>query len=698
MAQNIWLQAVSPTALRHAFDKVERNGGGPGGDGMSTEVFGHQLTRNINALSDALITGIHEPGPCRRYYIPKSRGGTRRLMVPCVKDRIVHTAFANVLSPILEPHFETSSFAYRPGRSVQQAVRAIEGWRNEGYQHVIEADIVGYFDAVRHDLLLSALETVIKDLSGYSQVIDFLADELRDQGIQLQSLGRGIVQGSPLSPLLANLYLDKLDEKIHGRGVRIVRFADDFVILCKRLRDREDAFEELQEVLSSLDLQLHPGKTRMIDFDRGFEFLGYLFVRSLALQREPETGKARPRGSSLRKPDKVIPARITPASSSHSVTNTTKLAASPPIGTQHPQETRSTPPAKPPETGTASEDSLQADYATGDRVLYVLENGRQVSAFQHGVVVSTALGNPIATIPADRINRLEIGPSVGWNPDLIEFCLSHAIQFILVNSRGEMKGMVVGQDGDRARLQFAQASSCSDDGKATILSRLVVDARIRNQRTQLFRLNRRQQLKPVDEVLVRMGRHLRKLAHIGSVDQLRGIEGACGADYWQALGLLALNAPKPFRRTRPATDHLNATINFLTAMLERDVRSSISHAGLHTGFGFLHRPQDYSSAAVYDLMEPFRAPLSEGLAVYLLNSRRLRPEMFDDEPSPVRISGQGRRAIVNGYETAVSKRINVTGKKLKLSWRMMMRRQAQDLAKAYRTGELGSFQPYLMEV
>jgi len=152
------------------------------------------------------------------------------------------------------------------------------------------------------------------------------------------------------------------------------------------------------------------------------------------------------------------------------------------------------------------------------------------------------------------------------------------------------------------------------------------------------------------------------------------------------------------RRTRPAKDPLNASLNYLTALLERDVRAAILCIGLHGGFGTLHACQDRGEALVYDQMEPFRAPLNEGLVAFLFNARRLRSEMFTALPEGgVRIEGPARRALIKGYEQAVARRVKGTGGTSKLAWRAMMRHQARSLARAVRADDAALFQPYLME-
>ncbi len=663
---DIWQELTRPRSLRVAFDKVYANHGVAGGNGVSVDDFKIGSGPKLVALSGQLREGIYQAGDCKQFLIPKKSGGTRLLMVPNVRDRIVHTAIANELTPLLEPLFENSSFAYRPGRSVKQAVAAIEHWRNAGFKHVIEADIKNYFDEICHDKLLKCLHMSLSHVSGIETLISFLTSEFAHQARQLERKERGLLQGSPLSPLLANLYLDVLDEEIVDRGVRIVRFADDFVILCKKITHAHSALEELQEILDALGLQLNMAKTRLVDFDKGFEFLGYLFVRSLAMKRESISTRS-------------------------NVEHTRSKAIAPP----DPKPIEIEPPAV---DHADPREVISSRHATGDRVLYVMEKGRKVSADSQNCYVLTPESNEVMALPFARIDRIVLGRDVDLDRDFIDLCAANNKQLYFTNGRGEPLARLSTPQDNYPALQLSQAVACANPQSAAILTRKIVEARIRNQRTQLFRLNRQRKNSDVVQALNRMKYLLRKLPFKETVAQMRGIEGASGAEFWPVLAALCVDSSQPFKRTRPATDPLNAVINYLTFMLERDITSATRSCGLNCGFGFLHKPRDYSLAAVYDLMEPFRAPLNEGLAVYLFNAKRLRPEMFFKlENGKIRIDYVAQRAIITGYEQAVAKRVNVTGKKMKLSWRMMMKRQAVDLANAYRTDDLDSFQPYLME-
>jgi len=635
---NLWETLTRPALLDQAWEKVRANDGCSGGDGLTIAAYGTRAAQRLLGLGKRLENGNYRPERVRRVDIPKKKGGFRRLLIPSLEDRILHTAIAQVLTPVLDPQFEEASFAYRPGRSVKQAVDAIERWRNAGYWHVIEADIVGFFDAINHDHLLEKLEVALRGYGGAPEIVAQVAHWLAHLGQETGVPGKGVAQGSPMSPILANLYLDALDETIEGKGIRLVRFADDFIVLAKKRASAEAALGEVREVLADHGLELHPEGTRVIDFDRGFEFLGHLFVRSMVLQQvsDPEE-------------DLISVLR--------DVADQDSKAA---------QEAR------------ALQAEVDNGYDRGDRVLYVHEPGRRLGLRNLSFAVSQD-DNELVAIANERVDRIELGTGVTLDP------------------AGRIDGRLERPRSDRAGLQMAQAKACLDPQHRLALARAIVDARIRNQRTQLYRLNRRQKDEEVTAAFARMGRHLRKTPHAMTVEALRGIEGVVAAEYWPALGALCDGAARPFRRQRPARDALNAAINYMTAMLERDIYAALQSAGLHTGFGVLHSASDYHDAAVYDLMEPFRAPLTEGVAVFLFNAKRLTPEMFTiNADASARILPAGIKSIISGYESAVSRQINVPGRSFKLAWRPLMRRQAVDLGKAFRDPAT-AFSAYVME-
>jgi CRISPR-associated protein Cas1 len=547
---DLWERVTSQEALQEAWHKVLANDGSPGGDGVTLQDFKTNLFANIMQLRAELLGGTYRTGPFRKVSIPKKKPGYRVLTIPSVRDRVVHTSIANALTPIFEPHFEDSSFAYRPDRGVVHAVQRIETWRKRGYSTVVEADIVSYFDNVDQELLLDKIRLLVGSLPGAAAVLALIAGILVDQGRALGTPGQGLVQGSPLSPLLANLYLDALDEEIEGNGVKIVRFADDFVILCKSEKKAEKALAHCVKVLAAHNLRLHEDATRIVNFDKGFDFIGYLFLKSLALKQKSE--------------DVVIP-------------------RGKPVKSQITDE------------GVIELDDKGSRFDPGKRVLYVLDPSHALTTRNRSFSVLREDGTELIAIPHQRIGRIEVGPGPDFTRRVFDLALDSAIELSVLDGYGQTKGIATSTNGKRATLQLAQAKGVLDEAFRAAIAQRLVASRIRNQRTQLMRLNRGHAIETVDRALDNMKRTLCKLESRPSVDELRGIEGAATAAYWPALGqLLQEDRPAIFGRSRPAQDPVNAAINYMTAILERDTRAAIQSVGLHPGFAFLHGSREPS--------------------------------------------------------------------------------------------------------
>ncbi|WP_448583244.1 CRISPR-associated primase-polymerase type A1 [Thermocrinis sp.] len=269
---SLWEQVLSSSTLQEAWRRVLMRGGSPGLDGMAVETFALKAEQHLQRLAKELAENRYQPYPPRWIEVPKRSGGVRRLAILCVRDRIVQLALHIVLSPLWDKRFAPCSYAYRPGRSALQAVAAVERARAMGKVWVIDADIESFFDSVPHKPLFDLLQ-------------EWLPDERVRQLVQLcvtataPTRGRGIAQGAPLSPLLANLYLHPFDEAISQAGYSLVRYADDFVILCATRLQAEEALQRAERLLNGLGLRLNTNKTRIVYWDEGFTFLGYVFTK-----------------------------------------------------------------------------------------------------------------------------------------------------------------------------------------------------------------------------------------------------------------------------------------------------------------------------------------------------------------------------------------------------------------------------------
>jgi RNA-directed DNA polymerase len=301
---------IRPSTLATAWHKVARNKGAGGVDGQSVDRFAANAERYLQELHEELRTGTYRPQPVKRVDIPKADGRTRPLGIPTVKDRIVQQALKMVMEPIVEVQFRPASYGFRPGRSCKDALRHVDRLLKEGFVYVVDADLKSYFDSIPHDRLMALVEGSISDGRVLSLVDSFLRQDVM-KGMERWSPTTGTPQGAVISPLLANLYLHPLDLLMEASGRQMVRYADDFVILCRTQAEAAAALRDVQDWVAANGLALHPDKTRLGDCrepGRGFEFLGYRFEagrrlvrkKSLkALKDKVRTKTVRSRGDSL---------------------------------------------------------------------------------------------------------------------------------------------------------------------------------------------------------------------------------------------------------------------------------------------------------------------------------------------------------------------------------------------------------------
>ena len=286
-------KVYAPATLSAAWERVRVNDGAAGVDSQSIERFEARAERYLAELSTAMREDSYRPQPIRRVDIPKGDGRTRPLGIPTVKDRIVQTAVKFVLEPIFEATFRPTSYGFRPGRGCRDALREVAQLIEDGHAFVVDADFESYFDTIPHERLMQRIEERISDGRILGLVRGWLGQDIM-QDLQRWTPTEGTPQGAVISPLLANIYLHPLDNLMAARGYRMVRYADDFVVLCKSREQADAALAEIRAWVADNGLRLHPDKTRVGDCRQageGFDFLGYRFeagrrfVRKKSLDR-----------------------------------------------------------------------------------------------------------------------------------------------------------------------------------------------------------------------------------------------------------------------------------------------------------------------------------------------------------------------------------------------------------------------------
>ena len=285
-------KVYAPQMLAAAFARVEANAGAAGVDHQTITMFANRLEQNLQQLHEALRQSTYQPQAIRRAYILKLGSKEKRpLGIPTVRDRVVQAALRGVLEPIFEVGFAEHSYGFRPNRGCKDALRRVDRLLEQGYVWVVDADLKSYFDTIPQDQLMERVRLKVADGRVLGLVEAFLKQEVMDTAREWAphlDQGRGTPQGAVLSPLLSNIYLDPLDHLMAQEDFEMVRYADDFVVLCRSDQQARDALQRVKAWAEPNGLVLHPVKTRIVDASQpgGFDFLGYHFEQGQHWPRE----------------------------------------------------------------------------------------------------------------------------------------------------------------------------------------------------------------------------------------------------------------------------------------------------------------------------------------------------------------------------------------------------------------------------
>jgi RNA-directed DNA polymerase len=279
---SLWDKVWKQDNLSQAILKVILKAGSAGVDGQTTQQWSQDWTAEQEQLQAQLQQGTYRPQPARRVWIPKPGTSEQRpLGIPCVRDRVVETALLHVLEPIFERDFAAQSYGFRPGRSCLHALERVESLLQSGHTWIVDVDLKSYFDTIPQDRLMALVQRRVQDGKVLGLLQAYLQAGILEAGQNWQPTEQGTPQGSVISPLLSNIYLNPLDHQMAQQGYEMVRYADDLVVCCPSEAQAHQALATLSAWVSQAGLKLHPTKTRIVNAARkgGFDFLGYHFER-----------------------------------------------------------------------------------------------------------------------------------------------------------------------------------------------------------------------------------------------------------------------------------------------------------------------------------------------------------------------------------------------------------------------------------
>jgi len=716
-----WQAFLTAENFWQAWQKVRSRQGCAGVDGETIAAFERHADRHLATLRRQLHQGTYQPLPLRTFKLPKPpklKPGEppqlewRQLAVPTVRDRIVQQALLNLLYPILEPHFEASSFAYRPGRSHHSAVRQVDQWRKRGYDWVLDADIIKYFDHVQHDRLFAELQERVQDPAVGKLVEQWVSSGLATaSGLILPT--QGIPQGAVVSPILANVYLDDFDEAIADAGFKLVRYADDFVVLAKSKSQIETAQALVDSLLESIGLELHPDKTRITNFQQGFHFLGHTFVRSLVIEDQGKGKQKRDKGAGAAKVQQSESPILTYSPPPAQKTQMQQALLDAIQASQQPIP----PPLyvvmgyKLRDEKTVQIESNEWSWKTGMSTLYLVKQGTVLRKDHGRFVIEGGKFEPPPTppqsspqppleIPIKEVGRILVLGRIQLSTSAIEVCLEQQIPVIFMSQTGDYKGHLWSSEFCDLPTEAAQFGRRSDRPFQLEMAQRLLHGKLTNSRHLLLRLNRKRKVSGLIAKIHRIDQHIAALTKTDDLDVMRGHEGSAARLYFEALGQLITNPGFSLtgRTRRPPKDPVNSLLSFGYTLLFNNVISLILAEGLNPYLGNLHRSDRKEPHLAFDLMEEFRSPVVDSLVIWLVNKKAIRPTdfTFPNAEGGVYLEGAARRVFLKHFEDRISEEVSHPAVQQPVSYRRAIQLQIQQYKRCLQDST--PYQPFIRSI
>ncbi|MCG6860684.1 MAG: CRISPR-associated endonuclease Cas1 [Chromatiaceae bacterium] len=562
-----------------------------------------RLADRLERLSAHLAGASYDPTALEGVVIQEKDGDLRGLAIPPFWDRVAQRALTQVVAPALEPLMYSRSYGYRRGRSRQGASLDIQAAWREGYRWVYEADIDDFFDNVDWAHLRTRLQALFRDDPAVELILAWVGAPVDYQGFRIERM-RGLPQGAPLSPLLANLMLDDFDSDLESAGFRLVRFADDFVVLCRSREQAEAAGAAVRRSLEELGLTLNEDKSRAVAFEQGFRYLGYLFLNDMVLDVSGGKDEA--------------PVRKPPPPNSWLARIGRREAR--PLDNSF---------ALPKRREEVSEDfggRLSLGERGNEGTLVIITGKSAFASTSGGRLIVSRDDETLIDCPWTGISALLLIGAHHVTTPALRAALGLSVPIHFASGFGKYQGTVwngvPGAEG--GALWLRQQTWLQDAERALPAARQVVMARIRHMREVL------RQRRPTDFIKERNALQT-AMKSAGTADDLaalNGVEGNATRTYFGALKALV---PDEYgfsgRNRRPPRDPFNALLSLGYTLLYAHVETLVRVSGLYPWIGFYHQPHGTHATLASDLMEPFRH-LIERIALTIVIRAELEPADF----------------------------------------------------------------------
>ena len=693
--------------FERAWKKVAENYGCAGVDGESIDRFARNQTINIYQLRDAVAKATYQSLPCKQAIIPKRNGSQRELKIPTVRDRIVQQALLNILYPLMEKKFSSASFAYRPNLSYINAVEKVAEWRDLGYQWVLDADIIKFFDNIDHRRLLKEVRFHIDNPRILCLIKSWISvGVLTDEGVVVPQ--KGIPQGAVISPLLANIYLHEFDELVAATDLKLVRYADDFLVLARTQERILQAQLEVTHLLDSIGLMLNTEKSQITNFEHGFRFLGHGFLDNAIFPVDANEvslksaidkikglllGQRKGKNKGKKKSPNAVTLPPTPLGQGES----SQLER---LGQDKDEDTRDIATLHQPflaEVETELPLQNEEDASVFQKniwnpemaAIYLIEQGTNIYKDYQRFIIHVS-EKPRIEVPIREVQQILVFGNIQLSTSVIQACLQEQIVVLYLSQSGQYHGHLWSAESRHLENELVQIEKCGDTEFQFNVSKAIVYGKLMNSRQLLLRFNRKRKQAEVEKAIVGLNRDIEALELIDNIDTLRGYEGIGAARYFPAFGKLITNSKFEFslRNRQPPTDPVNSLLSFGYTLLFNNVLSFIIAEGLSPYLGNFHYGEKQKPYLAFDLMEEFRSPIVDGLVLKVIHKSLLKPQDFDIVPSTggVYLNQSSRRVFLKQFESRMNEEVSHSDLQSQVTYRHAIQLQVRRYKRSLLSG------------